>query len=105
MMRTVNTDWGPLAPTLHFTLDQDRLGAVGLTSSAVAQQLQFLLTGIPVTNVREDIRSVEVVARSAGDIRLDPDRINGFTLVGAAGQRVPLSQVGKVDVRMEDPIL
>ncbi|MBW9105501.1 efflux RND transporter permease subunit [Paraburkholderia phenoliruptrix] len=105
MMRTVNTDWGPLAPSLHFTLDQDRLGAVGLTSSAVAQQLQFLLTGIPVTNVREDIRSVEVVARSAGDIRLDPDRINGFTLVGAAGQRVPLSQVGKVDVRMEDPIL
>ncbi|RQS62167.1 AcrB/AcrD/AcrF family protein [Burkholderia sp. Bp8963] len=104
-MRTVNTDWGPIVPTLHFTLDQDRLGAVGLTSSAVAQQLQFLLTGIPVTHVREDIRSVEVVARSAGDVRLDPERINGFTLVGAAGQRVPLSQVGKVDIRMEDPIL
>ncbi|RZF27307.1 efflux RND transporter permease subunit [Paraburkholderia sp. UYCP14C] len=105
MMRTVNTDWSPLVPTVHFTLDQDRLGAVGLTSSSVAQQLQFLLTGIPVTNVREDIRSVEVVARSAGDTRLDPERISGFTLVGAAGQRVPLSQVGKVDIRMEDPIL
>ncbi|CAB3809837.1 Nickel and cobalt resistance protein CnrA [Paraburkholderia ultramafica] len=105
MMQTVNTDWGPRVPTLHFTLDQDRLAAVGLTSSAVGQQLQFLLTGIPITDVREDIRSVEVVARSAGDIRLDPDRINGFTLVGAAGQRVPLSQVGKVDIRMEDPIL
>jgi len=105
MMRTVNTDWGPLVPTVHFTLDQDRLGAVGLTSSSVAQQLQFLLTGIPVTNVREDIRSVEVVARSAGDTRLDPERISGFTLIGAAGQRVPLSQVGKVDIRMEDPIL
>ncbi|MBP0595702.1 efflux RND transporter permease subunit [Paraburkholderia sp. LEh10] len=105
MMRTVNTDWGPRVPTVHFTLDQDRLGAFGLTSSAVGQQLQFLLTGIPVTDVREDIRSVEVVARSAGDIRLDPDRINGFTLIGSAGQRVPLSQVGKVDIRMEDPIL
>jgi multidrug efflux pump subunit AcrB len=104
-MRTVNTDWGPLVPTLHFTLDQDRLEALGLTSSSVAQQLQFLLTGIPVTHVREDIRSVEVVARSAGDVRLDPDRISAFTLVGAAGQRVPLSQVGKVDIRMEDPIL
>ncbi|WP_028232124.1 efflux RND transporter permease subunit [Paraburkholderia mimosarum] len=105
MMRTVNTDWGPLVPTMHFTLDQDRLGAVGLTSSSVAQQLQFLLTGIPITNVREDIRSVEVVARSAGDTRLDPERISGFTLIGSAGQRVPLSQVGKVDIRMEDPIL
>ncbi|SDY31997.1 efflux RND transporter permease subunit [Pseudomonas sp. NFIX28] len=105
MMRTVNTDWGPLTPTLHFTLDQDRLQAVGLTSSAVAQQLQFLLTGVPITAVREDIRSVQVLGRAAGDIRLDPAKIQGLTLVGTAGQRVPLSQVGEVDVRMEDPIL
>ena len=105
MMRTVNTDWGPLTPTLHFNLDQNRLQAVGLTSSAVAEQLQFLLAGVPITAVREDIRSVQVVGRAAGDIRLDPARIEGFTLVGAAGQRIPLSQVGEVDVRMEDPIL
>ena len=105
LMRTVNTDWGPLTPTLHFNLDQDRLQAVGLTSSAVAQQLQFLLAGVPITAVREDIRSVQVVGRAAGDIRLDPARIEGFTLVGATGQRIPLSQVGEVDVRMEDPIL
>ncbi|MDO7897500.1 efflux RND transporter permease subunit [Pseudomonas citrulli] len=105
LMRTVNTDWGPLAPALHFNLDQDRLQAVGLTSSAVAQQLQFLLAGVPITAVREDIRSVQVVGRAAGEIRLDPARIEGFTLVGATGQRVPLSQVGEVDVHMEDPIL
>ncbi|KAA8737169.1 efflux RND transporter permease subunit [Pseudomonas koreensis] len=105
LMRTVNTDWGPLTPALHFTLDQDRLQAVGLTSSAVAQQLQFLLAGVPITAVREDIRSVQVTGRAAGDIRLDPAKIQGFTLVGTAGQRIPLSQVGTVDVRMEDPVL
>ncbi|UVL48326.1 efflux RND transporter permease subunit [Pseudomonas moraviensis] len=105
MMRTVNTDWGPLTPTLHFNLNQDRLQAVGLTSSAVAQQLQFLLSGVPITAVREDIRSVQVVGRAAGNIRLDPAQIEGFTLVGAAGQRIPLSQIGQVEVRMEDPIL
>jgi multidrug efflux pump subunit AcrB len=104
-MRTVNTDWGTRVPTLHLTLDQDRLQAVGLTSSAVAQQLQFLLSGVPVTAVREDIRSVQVVARAAGDVRLDPARINAFTLVGAAGQRIPLAQVGTVDVRPEEPVL
>jgi multidrug efflux pump subunit AcrB len=104
-MRTVNTDWGTRVPTLHLTLDQDRLQAVGLTSAAVAQQLQFLLSGVPVTAVREDIRSVQVVARAAGDVRLDPARINAFTLVGAAGQRVPLAQVGTVDVRPEEPVL
>ncbi|UMO86170.1 efflux RND transporter permease subunit [Pectobacterium sp. PL64] len=105
MMRTVNTDWGPRVPTLHFTLDQDRLQSVGLTSSTVAQQLQFLLSGVPITSVREDIRSVQVVGRAAGDIRRDPAKIEGFTLVGSAGQRIPLSQIGEVEVRMEDPVL
>ncbi|WP_375058471.1 efflux RND transporter permease subunit [Zobellella sp. DQSA1] len=105
MMRTVNTDWGTRTPTLHFTLQQDRLQAVGLTSSAVAQQLQFLLTGVPVTAVREDIRTVQVVARSAGDTRFDPARITDFTLAGANGQRIPLSQVGEVEVRMEEPVM
>src|SRR4030095_2349235 len=104
-MRTVNTDWGARVPTLHFSLDQDRLQSIGLTSSDVAQQLQFLLSGIPITEVREDIRSVQVIARSAGDARLDPSRITDFTLVGRAGQRIPPSQIGTVQIRMEDPIL
>ncbi|ATP90422.1 AcrB/AcrD/AcrF family protein [Aeromonas caviae] len=105
MMRTVNSDWGPRVPTLHFTLDQDRLHALGLSSSSVALQLQFLLSGAPLTEVREDIRSVQVVGRAAGTIRLDPAQIAGFSLVGSSGQRIPLSQVGQVEVRMEDPIL
>jgi multidrug efflux pump subunit AcrB len=104
-MRTVNTDWGDRVPTLHFSLDQDRLQSIGLTSGDVAEQLQFLLSGIPITEVREDIRSVQVIARSAGNARLDPSRITDFTLVGSAGQRIPLSQIGTVEIRMEDPIL
>ncbi|BAK76967.1 cation/multidrug efflux transport protein AcrB [Pseudogulbenkiania sp. NH8B] len=104
-MRTVNTDWGERVPTLRFSLDQDRLQSLGLSSSDVAQQLQFLLSGIPITDVREDIRSVQVAARSAGNTRLDPGKIADFTLVGAAGQRIPLSQIGTVGVHMEDPIL
>jgi multidrug efflux pump subunit AcrB len=105
MMRTVNTDWGERAPTLHFELDQARLRAMGLTSADVAEQLQFLLSGVTVSQVREDIRIVDVVARSAGPARLDPERVADFTLTGVNGERVPVSQVGRLDVRMEDPIL
>ncbi|HEX5391643.1 MAG TPA: efflux RND transporter permease subunit, partial [Rhodocyclaceae bacterium] len=105
MMRTVNTDWGTRTPTLHFSLQQDRLQAVGLTSNAVALQLQFLLRGAPISAVREDIRTVQVVARSAGGTRLDPAKIGDFTLVAANGQRIPLSQVGKIEVHMEEPIV
>ena len=105
MMRTVNTDWGTRTPTLHFRLQQDRLQAMGLSSGAVAQQLQFLLSGVPVTAVREDIRTVQVVARAAGDMRLDPARIADLTLAGANGERIALSQVGAVEVRWEEPVL
>ncbi|MFJ4452843.1 efflux RND transporter permease subunit [Pseudomonas sp. NPDC089392] len=105
LMRTINTDWGTRVPTLHFNLQQDRLQAVGLTSRSVAQQLQFLLSGVPITDVREDIRTVQVMARAAGDIRLDPARVMDFTLAGANGQRIPLSQVGEAKVRMEEPIM
>ena len=105
MMRTVNTDWGERVPTLHFALDQDRLRAMGLTSGDVGEQLQFLLSGVTVSQVREDIRTVDVVMRSAGKTRLDPARIGDFTLTSANGQRVPISQIGKIEMRMEDPIL
>src|SRR4026209_2437557 len=93
LMRTTNSDWGERVPTLHFSLDQDRLQGIGLTSTDVGQQLQFLLSGVPITDVREDIRSVQVTARSAGSARLDPSKIGDFTLVGAAGPRSSLLQV------------
>ena len=105
MMRTVNSDWGERVPTLRFVLDQDRLRAIGLTSSDVAEQLQFLLSGVTVSQSREDIRMVDVVARSGGGQRLDPTRIGDFTLTTADGRRLPVSQVGKLELRMEDPIL
>jgi multidrug efflux pump subunit AcrB len=103
--RQVNQDWGERTPTVHFVLDQNRLQLMGLSSSDAAQQLQFLLTGVPVTQVREDIRTVEVVARSAGPQRLDPARLGELVLTTRTGRVVPLSQIGHVEIRPEDPIL
>ncbi|HMA00649.1 MAG TPA: efflux RND transporter permease subunit [Steroidobacteraceae bacterium] len=103
--RQVNQDWGERTPTVHFVLDQDRLQLIGLSSSEAAQQLQLLLTGLPVTAVREDIRTVEVVARSAGPERLDPAHLGALTLTNRSGRPVPLSQIGHVEIRPEDPIL
>ena len=105
MMRTVNVDWGDRVPTLHLVLDQARLRAMGLTSADVGEQLQFFLSGVTVSQVREDIRTIDVLARSAGSTRLDPARLGDFTLTGANGERVSLTQVGKLEVRMENPVL
>jgi multidrug efflux pump subunit AcrB len=104
-VRQANEDWTERAPVLHFVLDQDRLRLVGLSSSDVGQQIQFLTTGVTVTQVREDIRTVDVVARTSGPNRLDPTKLLNMTLSSSNGRLIPLSQIGSVVLKEEDPIL
>lgn len=103
--RTVNRDWGERVSSVKFIFDQERLKLIGLSPVQAAQQLQFLLTGVTVTDVREDIRSVDIVARSEGKERLDPARLGDFTLVTADGKPIPLDQIGHTEIVQEDPIL
>ena len=104
-VRQANRDWGNRTPVLRFIPDQDRLNLIGLSPAEVGQQLQFLLTGIAVTQVREDIRNVPIVARSAGGERLDPSRLADFSLMSRDGRQIPLDQIGHSEVRLEEPIL
>lgn len=104
-VRQANRDWGNRSPVVRFVPDQDRLNLIGLSPAEAAQQLQMLLSGIPVTQVRENIRNVPVVARSAGENRLDPARLADFSLMSRSGRQVPLDQVGRYEIRLEEPIL
>ncbi|MEI9886100.1 MAG: efflux RND transporter permease subunit [Rhizomicrobium sp.] len=104
-MRQVNIDWGGRVPTAHFVLDQARLRAIGLDPQTAAQQLQLLLSGVPVTQVREDIRTVDIEARAAGPQRFDPARLADLSLATADGRSIPLDQIGRVEYRPERPIL
>jgi multidrug efflux pump subunit AcrB len=104
-VRNANRDWGNRTPVLRFVPDQDRLNLIGLSPAEVSQQLQFLLTGIAVTEVREDIRNVPVVLRSAGAERLDPARLADFSLLSREGRRIPLDQIGHAEIHLEEPIL
>ncbi|MCQ8277637.1 efflux RND transporter permease subunit [Acetobacteraceae bacterium KSS8] len=103
--RQVNADWGERVPTAHVVLDQTRLQLIGLSPSEAATQLQFLLTGVAITQLREDIRTVELIARSAGTTRLDPAQLGSLTLTGRNGGLLPLSQLGHIEIRPEEPIL
>jgi multidrug efflux pump subunit AcrB len=104
-VRNANRDWGNRTPVVRFIPDQDRLNLIGMSSAEAAQQIQLLLSGVPVTQVRENIRNVPVVARSAGEIRLDPARLADFSLVTRDGRAIPLDQIGRTEVRFEEPIL
>jgi multidrug efflux pump subunit AcrB len=104
-VRQANRDWGNRSPVVRFVPDQDRLNLIGLSPAEAAQQLQMLLSGIPVTQVRENIRNVPLIARSAGENRLDPERLADFSLMSRSGRQVPLDQVGRYEIRLEEPIL
>lgn len=105
VVRSANRDWGNRTPVVRFVPDQDRLNLIGMSSTEAAQQIQLLLSGVTVTQVRENIRNVPVVARSAGEIRLDPTKLSDFSLVTREGRAIPLDQIGHTEVRFEEPIL
>ncbi|WOS66071.1 efflux RND transporter permease subunit [Sinorhizobium fredii] len=104
-VRQANRDWGNRTPVLRFIPDQERLNLIGLSPAEAAQQMQLLLSGVPITQVRENIRSVPVIARSAGDNRLDPSRLADFSLMSRDGRPIPLDQIGHSEVRFEEPIM
>ena len=64
-------DWNEQAPYLKLVVDQDRARALGLTPQDVSQALSMLISGVPVTTVRDGIEKVEVVARAVPSERLD----------------------------------
>jgi hypothetical protein len=103
--RQVNQDWGERAPTVHFVLDQARLQLIGLSSGEAAEQIQFLLTGAPVIQVREDIRTADIVARSAGTDRFDPTKLNDMTLMNHTGKIIPLSQVALKFIELGNEVI
>ena len=104
-MRDVHLDWGDRTPSVHLALDQERLRQVGLAPRDAANQLQALLNGIPSTQVREGLRTVDVVIRSPHAERTGLGDIRNLTLTTDSGASVPLSQVARLETRMEDSVL
>ncbi len=103
-VRQANRDWGNRAPILRFVPDQDRLNLIGLSPTEAAQQMQLLLTGIPITSTREHPQRSRGGAQCC-ESRLDPSRLADFSLMSRSGRQVPLDQVGHSEIRFEEPIL
>jgi multidrug efflux pump subunit AcrB len=95
-------EWDERTPAYYLDMDPDRLRLMGLTPTEVAQQLAFQLNGFNVTDVRQDVRSVQVIARSAREGGLLPEALE---LKTADGRKVALSQLGELSIRYEDPVI
>ncbi len=104
-LRDVHFDWGERTPSQRLVLDQERLRLLGLTPQAAGLQLQAILNGVPTTQMRDGIRSVDVVVRAPGTERHSLENLANISLTTSDGRAIPLSQVAHFEARMEDPLL
>jgi multidrug efflux pump len=98
-------NWGEQVKSIRLEVDQDRARALGVTPQEVSQMLQTLLSGYVVTQYREGIEHIDVVARAVPAERLELDRLPSLTIVTRNGVAVPLSQIARLNYEFEEPIL
>lgn len=103
--RDVELHWGEEAKVIRFRIDQDRARALGVSTAQVAQTLQTLVSGAPVTQLRQGNRLVDVVLRAPAEERLSPDGLPDVTVTSARGAAIPLRQIAEMEVVSEPPIL
>jgi multidrug efflux pump subunit AcrB len=101
----VNLDWNEQARAIRLVVDQDRARVLGLTPQDIAEALQMWLSGVTVTQIRDGIELVDVVARAVPEERLRPELLADLTISTRNGQPIPLSQVAKIQYSYEEPIL
>src|SRR5262245_39521129 len=90
-------NWSEQVKSIRLEVDQDRARALGLTPQDVAQTLQTLLSGYTVTQYREGIEHIDVVARAVPDERLELGRVGELTVATQNGVAVPLAQIAKLN--------
>src|SRR6202000_2528672 len=90
-------DWNEQSPYLKLVVDQDRARALGLTPQDVSQALAMLISGVPVTTVREGIEKVDVVARAVPSERLDLGHVGDLTVTSRNGVAGPLPQTAQLE--------
>src|ERR1700710_786275 len=82
---------------LKLVVDQDRARALGLTPQDVSQALSMLISGAPVTTVRDGIEKVGVVARAVPSERLDLAHVGDLTVTSRNGVAVPLEPIRRIE--------
>jgi len=101
----VNLDWNEQSRAIRLVVDQDRARVLGLTPQDIAEALQTLLSGVTITQIRDGIELVNVIARAVPDERLRPEILADLTISSRNGKIIPLSQVARLQYVYEEPIL
>ncbi len=103
--RYINYDWMEPARQLRVSVNQDQARQLGISSAALATVLNAKVTGSTVTQVRDDIYLVNVVARAVEEERASFGTLASLQVPTSSGRMVPLSQFATVIEEQEFPLV
>lgn len=104
-LRDIALDWNEPARMVRLVVDQDQARQLGVTSQDIAQALTALFSGTSVTQLRDDIFLIDVVARGVADDRQSLDSIRNLQLNLADGRTVPLAALVRLEYGSEQPLI
>ncbi|MCS0495552.1 efflux RND transporter permease subunit [Ancylobacter sp. MQZ15Z-1] len=105
LTRTVNYDWIEPAREIRVHVNQDQARLLGLSTAAIGAVLNTVVTGAPVTQVRDDIYLVNVVLRATDEQRVSLDTLRTLQVPLPGGRTVPLSQFATFDYAQTQPLV
>ena len=100
-----NFDWIEPARQLRIRIDQDEARLLGLSSQTLASVFNTVISGSPVTQVRDDIYLVDVIARATDEQRVSIDTLRGLQVPLPNGRTVALSQFATFGYEQEYPLV
>ncbi|SEH74025.1 efflux RND transporter permease subunit [Tardiphaga sp. OK245] len=101
----VNFDWIEPARQVRIRVNQDKARLLGLSSQTLAGVLNTVISGTTVTQVRDDIYLIDVVARAVDDQRVSLPNLRNLQVPLPGGQTVSLSQFATFEYEQEYPLI
>jgi multidrug efflux pump subunit AcrB len=101
----VNFDWIEPARQVRIRVDQDEARLLGLSSQVLASVLNTVISGSAITQVRDDIYLIDVVARATDEQRVSLETLRTLQVPLPNGRTVPLSQFATFDYEQDYPLI
>jgi multidrug efflux pump subunit AcrB len=102
LVRNVNYDWAERSKELRIVVDQDRVRRAGLSSEQLANALNRVISGSAVTQVRDSIYLVDVVARAQADERSSIEALTNLQITTPTGATVPLRELATFQYELDE---
>jgi multidrug efflux pump subunit AcrB len=103
--RQVNFDWMEPARAVRVHINQDQARLLGLSSESIAGALTGVVTGSSVTQVRDGIYLVPVIARATQEQRLSLSVLRNLQIQLPNNRAVSLSQIATLEFDQEFPLI